>query len=180
MALAESACWLVAAGILVARQLRESPTARLIRQLQDPDDDIRQDAARALGELGSEAKDAAPALTEALEDADAEVRYRALKALSKIGFAEKTAVPALAKRLKDDDRNVRYYAAKMLSKMGPDAAPAVEALTTRSGIRRRDPVTTWSNHWAKSTRARSAVPPSSRLQTLATPRVRELPRFGDP
>ena len=68
----------VAGGFAAASLMRQSPTARLIRQLQDPDDDVRQDAAKVLGEMGPEAKEAAGALTAALADTDDKVRYRAL------------------------------------------------------------------------------------------------------
>ena len=57
---------------------------------------VRQSAAEALGEIGSEAKKSAvPALIQLLKDDSSTVRYRAAKVLGQIGPEAKAAVPVL-------------------------------------------------------------------------------------
>jgi HEAT repeat protein len=50
---------------LVQAQVKEDVPA-LVKQLKDPDETLRLKAAKSLGKLGADAKDAIPALTEAL------------------------------------------------------------------------------------------------------------------
>ena len=57
----------------------------LIQALKD-DADVRRVAASALGKIGPEAKEAAPALIQALQDSY--VRYCAVEALKRIGRPE--------------------------------------------------------------------------------------------
>ena len=56
----------------------------LIEKLKDPDEEVRQNAAKALGEIGPEAKAAIPALREALKDDYKAVRKAAEDALKEI------------------------------------------------------------------------------------------------
>ncbi|MGF1934763.1 MAG: HEAT repeat domain-containing protein [Nostoc sp. ChiQUE02] len=56
----------------------------LIAALKNPSVDVRRTAASALGNLGSQAKTAVPALTEALKDSDPGVRQNADSALKRI------------------------------------------------------------------------------------------------
>ncbi len=65
----------------------------LIKQLKDKDEVVRLKAAKELGKLGTDAKDAIPALTEALKDTDEDVRSVAKKAIALI----KDAVAAIDK-----------------------------------------------------------------------------------
>ena len=62
--------------------------AALIIALRDEDASMRKKAADALGELGSAAKDAIPALTKVLKDEDKDVRDAAQTALAKIKAAK--------------------------------------------------------------------------------------------
>ena len=89
------------------------------------DQDIRRMTARALGQLGTRAKSAVPALVAALRDENEIVRFYVAEALGQIGGE---AVPALAEALKNEDVWVRFYAAQTLGSMGPAAQPAVAAL----------------------------------------------------
>ncbi len=118
----------------------KAKVAALIEDLKDEDEEVRRDAAAALGDIGPAAaknKDAVPALIVALKkDEDEEVRRNAATALGKIGpvaAKNKDAVPALIIALKKDvDEEVRRNAAIALGKFGPAAAKnkdAVPALT---------------------------------------------------
>ena len=95
----------------------------------------RSVAARNLGEMGSEAADAVPALIRALDDADGAVRRSAAEALGKMGPEATEVVPALIRALDDGDDAVCCSAAEALGKIGSAAAPAVPAL--RRVLRRK-------------------------------------------
>jgi hypothetical protein len=77
--------------------------------LEDQDEDVRDSAARALGNLGSEV--AIPALIQALEDRDINVPWSAVEALGKLG--SEAAIPALLRvledELKDKDEDEYFY-----------------------------------------------------------------------
>lgn len=64
-----------------------------IKQLRDPDPDVRCRAAEKLAKQGAAAS--VPALVEALKDSDAAVVKKALRALGAIGPGAKAAIPAL-------------------------------------------------------------------------------------
>lgn len=99
----------------------------LLQAMQDPKS--RWMAVVALGEMGSAARDAIPALVDALEDDDVAVRWDAAKALGKMGPAAASAVPALAAVIHEQsDAIVRQYAVAALGKIGPPAKAAVPAL----------------------------------------------------
>src|SRR5262245_41109967 len=102
----------------------------LVRQLQSQNADVRGSAADALGQIGSDAKEAMPALIAALKDQDANVRRYAAHALGQIGPDTKDTVPALIAALKDQDKWVRTTAVCALGKIRPDAKDAVLALIT--------------------------------------------------
>lgn len=59
--------------------------------------------ARAIGESGSEAKEAVSALVEALEDESQLLRVQSAGSLAEIGHKAKDAIPALIKRIKEDE-----------------------------------------------------------------------------
>ena len=84
----------------------------LIVALKDSDEDVRCQAAWALGRTGKAR--AVDALLEALADAP-EVRKQAIRALGEIGDAR--AMPAWTQALKDDDAQVRRYAAKAIARI---------------------------------------------------------------
>ena len=65
----------------------------MIAALKDKDEDVRREAAAALGCIGPEAKAAVPDLVELLKDQRKAVRKQALKALEEID--PKAAAPHL-------------------------------------------------------------------------------------
>src|SRR5215813_1203778 len=85
--------------------------------LKDQDVTVRLAAARALGNIGPEAKEAVPDLIAALKDQDALVRGYAAGALGNIGPGAKEAVPDLRAALKDQDSFVRGSAAYALGQI---------------------------------------------------------------
>jgi HEAT repeat protein len=97
----------------------------LIKALEDDDEEVRETAARALGQVGDSR--AVKPLIKALGDGDWEVRKAAAKALGKIG---KPAVEPLIKALGDDGYGVAEAAAEALGEIGDTRAvePLSEAL----------------------------------------------------
>ena len=85
---------------------------------------LRENAAKALGQIGSEA--AISALTQALQDESRDVRLRITRALARIRLVD--AVPALIRALQDQDVGVRRSAADALGQIGSGAKDAVPAL----------------------------------------------------
>ena len=97
----------------------------LIAALKSDKDTIRFKAAHALAEMGSEAKDAVPALKE-LFLAKGGNPHAYTQALAKIG---KASIPAMAEALKDDRPEVRSQAVAVLGQIGAEAVPVlVDAL----------------------------------------------------
>ncbi len=70
----------------------EEAMPELIEALGDPYDDVRLNAAEALGKIGPAAKQAVPALIETLGDPEHNVRVNAAEALGKIGRVTKSGV----------------------------------------------------------------------------------------
>ena len=92
--------------------------------------DIHATIADALGVLGSNALETAPALVRLLGDEHELVRVRAATALGNIGTTSPLVVPALTRALADDDHDVRAAASAALGHVGVAAAAAVPALAT--------------------------------------------------
>ena len=90
----------------------EAAVDGLLVALKDPVEDVRCQAAWALGRAGKAR--AVEALIEALKDSPA-VRRQAIRALGQIG--DPRALPALNAALKDDDTRVRRYAAKAIARI---------------------------------------------------------------
>lgn len=90
----------------------EAAVDGLIVALKDTDEDVRCQAAWALGRAGKARS--VDALLEALKDAPA-VRKQAIRALGQIG--DPRALPALNAALKDEDPRVRRYAAKAIARI---------------------------------------------------------------
>ena len=97
----------------------------VIRALQSKDDDVREEAARALGELQDPR--AVTPLISALDDPNHYVRREAAKSLGRLG--DERAIPALINALKDDDRSGREGAAEGLAELKEKALdPLIKSL----------------------------------------------------
>jgi HEAT repeat protein len=95
------------------------------RALQSNDDDVREEAARSLGELQDPR--AVMPLIDALADPNHYVRREAAKSLGRLG--DERAIPPLINALKDDDRSGREGAAEGLADMKEKAlGPLINSL----------------------------------------------------
>jgi HEAT repeat protein len=112
-------------GVLGVASVQGAEVRDLIAKLNSKDSDQRREAARELGELGSGAKAAVPALTKALRDRDRFVRRYAAEALGNIGADAKDSIPKLVLAM-NDEKEVSLAAVAALGKMGK---PAIDALT---------------------------------------------------
>ncbi len=111
----------------IAKLTRKQNVAGLIKALewQQPPDDIRADAAHALGQLGD--PQAVMPLAMALHDYLPAVRRAAAEALVQI--PDERAIRYLVPTLSDDSIFVRMPAAEALIKIGPPAVqPVIDAL----------------------------------------------------
>lgn len=118
---------LYAARALAEMGLEALPA--LVEALGHKEAPVRYWAATGLGNIGPNAKQAIPALSQALEDASASVRTSAALALWKIDHRSE-AITALVEVLKDPSSAARLRAVQTLGGIGPDAKqafPAVEA-----------------------------------------------------
>jgi HEAT repeat protein len=109
-------------------QIGKPAVPALTEALRDRDADARKNAARTLARLGSDAVPAVPALSKALKDHEVSVRASAAYALGEIGPAAREAAPALARALRDSAKSVRNEAALALGQIGPEATKPLGAL----------------------------------------------------
>jgi HEAT repeat protein len=96
---------------------------RLITLLSDPNSDVREQVANALGKIGEESDLVVPALIKTLGDREYHVRSEAMRALGRFGHRAENAVPALLVVRK----NSRIYAEILdaysaLKKIDPEVA----------------------------------------------------------
>src|SRR5262249_4251763 len=89
---------------------------------------VRIAAARALGDIGPDARAAAPVLLAGLRDPDFSLRGTAAAALGAVGADPRKATPALAGALRDKPPFIQEAAARSLGRMGPTARAAVPCL----------------------------------------------------
>ena len=120
------------------RSVGRDAVPQLVEVLEDKDEAVRREAARALGKIGAAA--AVPSLVVALNDApDDLVRVSAAEALGRIGPRAAVAIPALIAALKHAGDGVCDAAACALVRIGLPAAPAlIEAVSDddrRLGLR---------------------------------------------
>jgi HEAT repeat protein/predicted Ser/Thr protein kinase len=111
------------------RAVGQAAIPELLDVLEDEDEAVRCEAARALGRIGAAA--AVPSLVLALSDATGDlVRVSAAEALGRIGPRAGVAIPALIATLKHEDDRICDAAAAALVAIGLPAAPAlIEAVT---------------------------------------------------
>ncbi len=103
----------------------EGSVPKLIKQLKNKDKVFRADAAKALRDLGAEAKDAVDALAGAMRDQMWNVKSFSAEALSRIGPDAAEAVPALQRAIPDPDPRVRKSVCLALGKIGEASGGAV-------------------------------------------------------
>lgn len=96
----------------------------IIEALSDPDPEVRLQAARALGAIGS-VQGAAGPLAGLLEDEDAGIRKVALFALGQT--RDRSAIPALQPKLEDPIEDIRWNAALALAVLGDASGRSVIA-----------------------------------------------------
>ncbi len=94
----------------------------------DTNPERRRKAAFAFRMLGTEARQAVPALIALLQDSDDRVREAAARALGKVGSGRLKEVAALVESLDDEHPSVVEAAAASLGEFGPAAQPAIEDL----------------------------------------------------
>jgi HEAT repeat protein len=82
-------------GAVRARDVKDAIDPLLEALKGDRDAEVRQAAARALGDISPDPKRVVPALTEALKDKAANVKMAAALALGQYGQDARPAVPAL-------------------------------------------------------------------------------------
>ncbi|MFL5241018.1 MAG: HEAT repeat domain-containing protein [Gemmataceae bacterium] len=95
--------------------LQRGAIAGHIESLRSQDAPARKKAAAILWQMGTDAKEATPALLEVAKDSDPQVREAAVKALGRTGQGTQDAIPALIEALKDDEAAVRAAAARSLA-----------------------------------------------------------------
>jgi HEAT repeat protein len=101
----------------------------LARALRDENEEIRINAALALGNIGGkEAAVAVPVLREGLKQPDEGIRTQAAAALKNIGPQAAPAVPDLIAALSDKSSRMRVLAAVALGAVGKDAESAIPSL----------------------------------------------------
>ncbi len=88
----------------------------------------RAEAARGLGEFGSNAGSILPDLIRLVKGNDTEVRPSAIEALGKIRTAPSTVIPLLVQCLDEPDEEVKVHAAEALAEYGPLAKEAAPKL----------------------------------------------------
>src|SRR4051812_45164868 len=124
---------LLSLGILGFVYAENGDVRDLIAKLNHKDNTERRKAAEALGEMGTDAKLAVPALTKALRDKDLFVRRHSAFALGKTGTDAKDAISKLALATGDDKREVQYAAADALAEIGRPALTAMLGVVKDTG-----------------------------------------------
>jgi HEAT repeat protein len=115
-------------AIKALQQIGQDAVPPLIGALRDENSIVRIAAADSLGRIGPEARAAIAPLREALKDDDRSVRRHAAFALGVVDPDNQSVIPALIEALKDNDKEVRRHAAVALGRIGPGAKTAVSAL----------------------------------------------------
>ena len=101
---------------------RRSAAAALTAVLGDESDQVRSNAAEALGTIAEPLQEAVAGLAGLLGDSDITVRDNAARALARMGPAAEGAVAALVRALRDENRYVRFHAGLALRRIGSPAA----------------------------------------------------------
>jgi HEAT repeat protein len=111
----------------------------LVRDLGEPDRQVRLQALRDLAVAGPEGKAAASKVVPFLQDADEEICVAALQALGQIGPEPTLALPALITALGARSLPIRRAAAEAVGQMGAagrESAPVLAKLLPAAGLER--------------------------------------------
>jgi len=105
----------------VSAQLTDVTAEELTQRLNDPDTNLRRDAAYELVRRRADTESVVRAFAKATSDSDTQVRLQALMGLARAGSVAEPAVNELVKCLNDRDAQIRFRAADALGKIGPAA-----------------------------------------------------------
>jgi HEAT repeat protein len=134
----------------------EQRIKHLTPRLAASESQIRLEAIRELGEMGSPAKAVLPALVREFHDRDWQIRREVTRAIGNIGPEARAAIGLLVDRLRDSDRRVSTEAIASLGKLGSMSIP-----TLVSALESEHPYIRSSAAWVLSSfnfAASSAVP----------------------
>lgn len=96
-----------------------SAAPALLSALQSPDQNIRSNAALALGNITTNPSLVVPALISAVSDPDPITRGNSVASLARFGEQARPAIPALEQALQDPNNNVRSLAVYALQTIEP-------------------------------------------------------------
>jgi len=94
----------------------------------DPDTEVRQEAARVFGSMKADDPGVLPALSTALQDSADAVRGQAIQSLRQLTPADEALIKELTPVLADKNLDVRLDAIRFLGGLGPAAVPPLVAL----------------------------------------------------
>src|SRR5262245_62920891 len=112
-----------------APKMEQHEVDALCQGLLNPDVHVREDAARALGNLKPPSEVATPALMEATKDPNDGVRCLAVAALGKNGLRGEKVIPVLSVAMKDESWQVRVEAVKALYRFSQHHDQAIQELS---------------------------------------------------
>jgi HEAT repeat protein len=115
-------------------QMGELAVPALVEALKDRNPTLRAAAAKLLGRIAPEAREAVPALLEALKDKEPKVRFGAANALAEIGLETRELTAAISALRKDPDRKVRILAELLLRMADETARRTPEPLVSVEGV----------------------------------------------
>jgi HEAT repeat protein len=110
---------------------KEAVISSLLLCLEDANEDVRSDAAEALGWLGNVSETVISALLLRLQDENSRVRVFAAQTLGNLGNASETVINALLLSLQDSDRSLSFFAVRALGKVGNTSEVVINALLLR-------------------------------------------------
>jgi HEAT repeat protein len=88
-----------------------------LRDVKDPNENVRFSAYEHLKTMGPEAKEAVPVLIKALQDEDGNVRWVAADCLGRMGVSAKDAIESLNHSQTDKDPRVQRAAIRALAQI---------------------------------------------------------------
>jgi len=110
---------------------KEAAISFLLLRLEDENENVRREAAFALGGLGNASETVINALLLRLQNEDYRVRRDAAQALGRLRNASETVIDALLLHLQDGDNSVRYQSAFALGRFGNASEVVISALLLR-------------------------------------------------